>query len=155
MTGINSKWLKENNIEIIDTPEAGDLSESRAKDIGDMLLGCDGAIITISAAAALSLTEKLFLEKYEREYPEKAEMVKNILLNDMKFEEYSLGVSQKGYMKYMVPIGCAAAGFGLSKIAGADTVILTVCTIAPAAAAYPVTINALRTGGNSRKKQMI
>ncbi len=63
LTGINSKWLKENNIEIIDTPGAGDLSESRAKDIGDMLLGCDGAIITISAAAALSLTEKLFIEE--------------------------------------------------------------------------------------------
>ncbi len=96
-----------------------------------------------------------WLENYERECPEKAEMVKNILLNDMKFEEYSSGVSQKGYMKYMVPIGCAAAGFGLSKISGADTVIQTVCTIAPAAAAYPVTINALRAGENSRKKQMI
>ncbi len=63
MTGINSGWLKDTNIEIIDTPGAGDLSESRARDIGDMLLGCDGAIITISATAALSLTEKLFIEE--------------------------------------------------------------------------------------------
>ncbi len=63
MAGINSGWLKDTNIEIIDTPGAGDLSESRARDIGDMLLGCDGAIITISATAALSLTEKLFIEE--------------------------------------------------------------------------------------------
>lgn len=63
MTGIHSDWLKDTNIEIIDTPGAGDLSESRAREIGDMLLGCDGAIITISATAALSLTEKLFIEE--------------------------------------------------------------------------------------------
>lgn len=63
VTGINSGWLKDSNIEIIDTPGAGDLSESRAREIGDMLLGCDGAIITISATAALSLTEKLFIEE--------------------------------------------------------------------------------------------
>lgn len=63
LAGINSRWLKDTNIELIDTPGAGDLSESRARDIGDMLLGCDGAVITISAAAALSLTEKLFIEE--------------------------------------------------------------------------------------------
>lgn len=63
LTGINSEWLRDTNIEIIDTPGAGDLSESRVRDIGDMLLGCDGAIITISATAALSLTEKLFIEE--------------------------------------------------------------------------------------------
>lgn len=63
MTGIHSDWLKNTNIEIIDTPGAGDLNESRAREIGDMLLGCDGAIITISATAALSLTEKLFIEE--------------------------------------------------------------------------------------------
>lgn len=63
MVGMKSEWLKDTNIEIIDTPGAGDLSESRARDIGDMLLGCDGAVITISATAALSLTEKLFIEE--------------------------------------------------------------------------------------------
>lgn len=63
LTGINSGWLRNTNVEIIDTPGAGDLNESRARDIGDMLLGCDGAIITISATAALSLTEKLFIEE--------------------------------------------------------------------------------------------
>ena len=61
--GINNHWLDENNVEIIDTPGAGDLEEKRARVIGDALLGCDAAIITISATAALSLSEKLFIEQ--------------------------------------------------------------------------------------------
>ncbi len=63
VAGIRSQWLGENNIEIIDTPGAGDLEEKRARSIGDALLGCDCAIITISATAALSQTEKLFIEQ--------------------------------------------------------------------------------------------
>lgn len=63
LVGIHSKWLSDSNIELIDTPGAGDLSESRAKVVGDALLGCDGAIITINATSALSLTEKLFIEE--------------------------------------------------------------------------------------------
>ncbi len=63
LAGINSDWLRDSNIELIDTPGAGDLSESRVKVVGDALLGCDGVIITISATAALSLSEKLFIEE--------------------------------------------------------------------------------------------
>lgn len=63
VAGINSSWLKSSNIELIDTPGAGDLSQARAKALGDMLLGCDGAVITVSATSALSLTEKLFIEE--------------------------------------------------------------------------------------------
>ncbi|MBE7033638.1 MAG: hypothetical protein E7406_05355 [Ruminococcaceae bacterium] len=60
--GIKSKWLS-NGIEIVDTPGAGDLESSRAAVIGDALRGCDGAIITISATAAMSMSEKLFIEE--------------------------------------------------------------------------------------------
>jgi len=63
LVGMDSAWLGENNIEIIDTPGAGDLEEKRARIIGDALLGSDGAIITISATAALSMSEKLFIEQ--------------------------------------------------------------------------------------------
>lgn len=61
--GLKSRWLGENNVELIDTPGAGDLEEQRAKLIGDALLNCDGAIITVSAASPLSLTEKTFVEE--------------------------------------------------------------------------------------------
>lgn len=63
LAGMPSDWLKDTNIELIDTPGAGDLDEARSKKLGDALLGCDGAIITISAQAALSQSEKLFIEE--------------------------------------------------------------------------------------------
>lgn len=63
LVGVKSEWLRDMNVEMIDTPGAGDLSEARAKVVGDALLGCDGAIIAVSAAAALSQSEKLFIEE--------------------------------------------------------------------------------------------
>jgi len=60
---IHDLWLADNNVELIDTPGAGDLSEKRAKIIGDALLSSDGAIITVSATQALSMSEKLFIEQ--------------------------------------------------------------------------------------------
>lgn len=63
LAGVDSRWLRDRNIELIDTPGAGDLSEARAKVVGDALLGCDGAVIAVSATAALSMSEKLFLEE--------------------------------------------------------------------------------------------
>ncbi len=61
--GLEDEWLKTNNVEIIDTPGAGDLEESRVQLIGDALLGCDGAIIATRATEALSMSEKLFIEQ--------------------------------------------------------------------------------------------
>ena len=61
--GVDDMWLEESNVEIVDTPGAGDLEEGRARVIGNALLGCDGAIITISATAAMSQSEKLFIEQ--------------------------------------------------------------------------------------------
>lgn len=60
---IHSELLLRSNLEFIDTPGAGDLDETRAKGIGDVLLGCDGAVIVISATSPLSLSEKLFIEE--------------------------------------------------------------------------------------------
>ena len=63
LVGLNNSWLNNNCLEIMDTPGAGDLEEKRAQVIGDALLGSDGAIITITATSALSLSEKLFIEQ--------------------------------------------------------------------------------------------
>lgn len=63
LVGIRSGWLDSGNIELIDTPGAGDLNEARVKVVGDALLGCDGAIIAVSALSPLSLSEKLFIEE--------------------------------------------------------------------------------------------
>lgn len=63
VVGINDPWLEKWKIEINDTPGAGDLEDDRAMVIGDALTRSDGAVIAISALAALSMSEKLFIEQ--------------------------------------------------------------------------------------------
>lgn len=63
LLGVNNTWIKENKVEIVDTPGAGDLEEERSKVISEALLCTDGAIITISANAPLSESEQLFIEQ--------------------------------------------------------------------------------------------
>ena len=63
LMGVNNSWIDENKVELIDTPGAGDLEESRSKLISEALLGTDGAIITISATTPLSESEQLFIEQ--------------------------------------------------------------------------------------------
>lgn len=96
-----------------------------------------------------------WLEKFEEKYPQKAEMVRNILLNDMKFEGKLADDSKQEYLKYIIPVGSAAAGFAISNIVGANTIVQAVCTVAPAVVAYPVTNNVLHAVDDNRKKEMI
>lgn len=63
IVGINNLWLGSHGIEMIDCPGAGDLSEVRARQIGDALNRADGAIIAVSALAALSISEKTFIQQ--------------------------------------------------------------------------------------------
>lgn len=59
--GLPNEWLGKNNIEIVDCPGAGDLSEERAEIIGDVLGRANGAIIALNATAALSNSERIFI----------------------------------------------------------------------------------------------
>lgn len=60
---VHNEWLGKYNIELVDSPGAGDLNENRAKQVGDALMSSDGVIIAISATQALSLSEKVFIEQ--------------------------------------------------------------------------------------------
>lgn len=62
IVGIPNSWLGKHNIEIVDCPGAGDLSEERARIIGDVLNRTDGAVIALNATAALSNSEKIFIK---------------------------------------------------------------------------------------------
>lgn len=62
IVGVPDAWIGKHNIEIVDCPGAGDLSEERALVIGDVLNRTDGAIIALNATAALSKSEKLFIQ---------------------------------------------------------------------------------------------
>ncbi len=61
IVGIPNQWLALNNMEIIDCPGAGDLSEERTKQIAATLDRTDAAIICLTATAALGQTEKEFI----------------------------------------------------------------------------------------------
>jgi|AGTN01.1.fsa_nt_gi small GTP-binding protein domain len=62
--GLQNEWLKKTGLQIIDTPGAGDLSDKRSALVNDAIVGCDGAVIVVSASMALSLTEKAFIEQH-------------------------------------------------------------------------------------------
>lgn len=62
IVGIPNLWLGKHNIEVIDSPGAGDLSEERARVIGDVLNRTDGAVIALNATAPMSKSEKLFIQ---------------------------------------------------------------------------------------------
>lgn len=59
--GLPNAWLGKNNIEIVDCPGAGDLSEERAEIVGEVLGRANGAIIALKATAALSNSERIFI----------------------------------------------------------------------------------------------
>ena len=59
--GLPDPWIGKNNIEIVDCPGAGDLSEARAEIISEVLGRANGAIIALDATAALSSSERLFI----------------------------------------------------------------------------------------------
>lgn len=60
---LDDEWLQTLDLEIIDTPGAGDLSERRAALVFDLLSQCDAAVLVISATLPFSLTEAAFLEE--------------------------------------------------------------------------------------------
>ncbi|HEX2938896.1 MAG TPA: dynamin family protein [Ruminiclostridium sp.] len=60
--GIDDQWLRENNVQIIDTPGICDLSETSELLVNDAITCSDGVIIAVSALMAMSLTEKSFIE---------------------------------------------------------------------------------------------
>ncbi|WP_088890017.1 dynamin family protein [Leptolyngbya ohadii] len=60
---LDHAWLRSLDVELIDTPGAGDLSEQRAALITDLLSQCDAAVLVVSGTLPFSLTEKSFLEE--------------------------------------------------------------------------------------------
>lgn len=56
-------WLGQNNIEVIDTPGAGDLEASRAAVIERCLMGAEACVVVMAATKLLSITEREFIRK--------------------------------------------------------------------------------------------
>jgi predicted GTPase len=60
---LDHSWLCEQDLEIVDTPGAGDLNRDRSEAVFELLNRCDAAVLVISATSPLSMTERFFLER--------------------------------------------------------------------------------------------
>ena len=60
---VDHPWLRTIDVELIDTPGAGDLNSSRTTLLCDLLSQCDAAVLLVSATLPFSLTEATFLEQ--------------------------------------------------------------------------------------------
>lgn len=96
-----------------------------------------------------------WIDKYETEYPEKADMIRDILLNDMKFTDEGEQSSNYKALKYIVPAGTAVAGFAVSGLRNAGMLARAACTIVPAAVAYPIATNIVNMKAGDAKEKMI
>ena len=57
---LDHPWLKAIDVELIDTPGAGDLNSNRTALLSDLLSRCDAAVILVSATLPFSITEASF-----------------------------------------------------------------------------------------------
>jgi len=60
---LDHPWLRTIDVELIDTPGAGDLNSDRTALLCDLLSQCDAAVILVSATLPFSITEATFLEQ--------------------------------------------------------------------------------------------
>lgn len=60
---LDDQWLRSLDVELIDTPGAGDLNQHSAAVVFDLLSLCDAAVLAVSATSPFSLTEAAFLEQ--------------------------------------------------------------------------------------------
>lgn len=60
---LDEPWLRSLDVELLDTPGAGDLNQRRAAIVLDLLSQCDAAVLVVSATLPFSLTEAAFLEQ--------------------------------------------------------------------------------------------
>ena len=60
---IDNPWLRDLDVEIIDTPGAGDPNTSRTTKVFEVMNQSDAAVLVVSATSPFSLTERIFLEE--------------------------------------------------------------------------------------------
>ena len=60
---LNHDWVRNLDVELIDTPGVGDLSGRRTSLAFDLLSQCDAAVFVVSATVSFSLTEATFLQQ--------------------------------------------------------------------------------------------
>lgn len=85
--------------------------------------------------------------------PQKAKLIREIILNDMKFSEITEKKEMSNQYNIIIPTIGAIVGLGISYFAGAGKWIQTISTIAPAVLLYPAakTFSKQQTDINRKK----
>lgn len=79
-----------------------------------------------------------WLYKLIQEYPEKGCLVKEIITKDIVLEEIKSKGTNSDSLKYIVPLGAGAVGYGIAHWAELATIGTACATLAPMAIAYPI-----------------
>lgn len=90
-----------------------------------------------------------WLRQYSEENPQKGEMIRQILLEDMEFSEVLSNDKSPAAVNYIVPAAGAAAGYCISSVLHAGAAAKAISTVAPALLLYP---SAKAIGENAKNK---
>lgn len=78
-----------------------------------------------------------WLSKLKETEAEKAELVRDILLNDIKFNDIDAKYELPDYYNYIIPAVGAGAGLAISMYFGGSKIIQAISTVVPAVLLYP------------------
>lgn len=79
-----------------------------------------------------------WLYKLIQENPEKGGLVKEIITKDIALEEIKSASTNYDSLKYIIPLGAGAVGYGIARLTGLATLGTACATIAPMVIAYPI-----------------
>lgn len=96
-----------------------------------------------------------WLSQFAEREPQKAELIRNITLNDMKFSDISERKEISNQYNIIVPAIGAIAGLGISYFMGAAKWVQAISVIAPAVLLYPAVKSFAKQKNDINKKNTI
>jgi len=96
-----------------------------------------------------------WLYKLIQEEPEKGKLVKEILTRDISLMEVKSAYSNPDRIKYIIPLGAGAIGYGVAHLAELATLGTACATLIPMAVAYPLATTHLSNKKNQQKESVI
>jgi len=96
-----------------------------------------------------------WLYKLIQEEPEKGKLVKEILTRDISLMEVKSAYSNSDRIKYIIPLGAGAIGYGVAHLAELATLGTACATLIPMAVAYPLATTHLSNKKNQQKESVI
>ena len=96
-----------------------------------------------------------WLYKLMQDEPAKGELVKEIFIKDITLTEVKSTGTKSDSLKYLVPIGAGAVGYGIAHLAKLATVGTACSTFIPMAVAYPITTKYLSNQKEREEENII